>query len=60
MLPVLFDWLLRGLRNPLAYAFPTPDLREEREERGTHCVLDDCEIKSLGQPQVALGSAFDQ
>jgi hypothetical protein len=34
----------------LAPAFPTPALRNKREGRGTHCVGDASEIKSLGHP----------
>jgi hypothetical protein len=36
--------------NKLVPAFPTPALRREREGRGTHCVADASEIKSLGHP----------
>jgi hypothetical protein len=38
------------VREPLAQAFPTPALRKEREGRGTRCVGDAGEIKSLGHP----------
>ena len=34
--------------DPLALAFPTPAIRKRREGRGTHCVGDASEIKSLG------------
>jgi hypothetical protein len=36
--------------DPLAQAFPTPALRKVREGRGTRCMIDASEIKSLGHP----------
>ncbi len=56
MLPVVFDLLRRHVvSNQLAHAFPTPALRKEREGRGTRCVGDASEIKSL--PHSPLGSS---
>jgi hypothetical protein len=47
----LYQELKYGTIKPqinFAPAFPTPALRKKREERGTHCVGDAREIKSLG------------
>jgi len=53
MLLVVFDLLrCRVVSNLLAQALPTPALRKVREGRGTHCVGDAGEIKSLGHPPV--------
>jgi hypothetical protein len=38
MLHALFDSLRRAMINKRAPAFPTPALRKEREERGTHFI----------------------
>jgi len=45
---VLFDFVVDTCSTLVAPAFPTPALRKRREERGTHCVGDANEIKSLG------------
>jgi hypothetical protein len=50
---VLPTQLLSACTKPVAYAFAVPALRKEREGRGTHCVADASEIKSLGHPPVA-------
>jgi hypothetical protein len=52
MLRVLFDLLWTRDQTHLPPAFPTPALRNKREERGTHYVGNARKIKSLGHPPI--------
>ena len=50
MLLVPFDLLCSGVLKRSAQAFSTPALRKVREGRGTRCLGDASEVKSLGHP----------